>query len=68
MPVKVRNRKSHIATAATRATAEPQCSRMPRMMRGSSVWLAKLTVCGKLKPCGSFHGPNTSQERKRLAT
>ena len=41
---------------------------MPVRMRGTAVDAAKFMVWGKLKPRGSFQGPNTSQERKRSAT
>ena len=60
--------KIHMPTAASSASANPQWRRMPGTRRGTPVSAAKFMVCGKLKPRGSFHGPKTSQERKRSAT
>ncbi len=60
--------KAHIPSAAASASTNPQWSRIPATRRGTPVCAAKFMVCGKLKPLGSFHGPKTSQERKRSAT
>ena len=38
----------------------PMCRRVRGTRFGSSAAATNVFVCGKLKPCGSFHGPNTS--------
>ena len=41
---------------------------MPSITIGRVAASANMRVCGKLKPSGSFQGPNTSQDTKSWAT
>ncbi len=64
----MRNMNSHVSTTATSAMTKPTFSRVRSSSTGSQVLASNVFVCGKLKPCGSFHGPKTSQLTNCCAT
>jgi hypothetical protein len=47
------------ATAASGATRQPRWTPVPATRIGVVAESGNIAVCGKPKPCGSFHGPVT---------